>query len=269
MTEDLSALPFTNEFPEDLYPKPTPKKTKLEQFIEELSKYPDKETAKLHIAEIANKIGCTKALGYKALNKVEKFQPKGFEPKEPTVKIPETKPEPIEEDEFPEDLEDELREDVTILPPTETSTATQAPPIPQIGVGFNSKDVTWMFKKGFETIADITGYGAFALTKDEAERLGEIWTPIINTNLPQFIPHAPIITAALSTLIIVAPRVKGYWDYRKKNKEKPIEVKPQETPKNERESEREQPQPQPSETKAPELPRPDDVGFYKKLLEMT
>lgn len=63
-------------------------KTKLQQFIDRLAQYPDKETAKTHIVEIAKDLDCAKSLGYKALKRVEKFMPAGMEAREPTVKIP-------------------------------------------------------------------------------------------------------------------------------------------------------------------------------------
>jgi len=244
--------------------EPTPQeqpKTKLQIFIERLSQYPNEEEAKRHIAEIAQELGCAKSLGYKALHKVEKFQPQGLEAKEPTVKIPEAKTE-----EIPPEEEQEIILEEEEIPTAETAAPAPAP-TPQIGVGFKPEDVTWMFDKGFKTIADITGYGAFALNKDEATRLGEMWTPIINANLPQILPHAPIISATITTLIIVAPRVKGYWTFRRqRQQEKPVEQPKQEPPKNVSESEREQPPPQQeTPTKAPELPK--TAGFMKALME--
>jgi hypothetical protein len=254
MTEEdvqlLEALPHVE--PEE---KP---KTKLEQFIEELSKYPDAETAKQHIAEIAEKLKCAKSLGYKALKRIETFQPQQPQAIEPTVKIPEAKPEEIPEEIIAEEAVEEAQ-------PTQEAPQPEAIPAPQIGVGFKPEDVTWMFDKGFKTIADLTGYGSFALNKDEAQKLGEMWTPIINANLPQLLPHAPIISATITTLIIIAPRVKGYWTFRRqKQQEKPIEQPKQEPPKNERGSEGEQPKPE-TPKNPPELPK--TAGFMKALME--
>jgi len=96
--EALPQAPMIEQPPE----KPKKKKTKLQQFIEELSKYPDKETAKQAIPDIAEKLNCSKALGYKALRKVSKFIGETPIEKavEPTVKIPKAPEIPIEEPEL-------------------------------------------------------------------------------------------------------------------------------------------------------------------------
>jgi len=225
-------------------PEPKPK-TKLDQFIERLSEYPNKDTAKTHIKEIAKDLQCAPSLGYKAIKKVEQFKPQRAEAVEPTVKIKETKPETLEAEE--EIISEEA--EATIEEPT-------APP--QAPVGFREKDLTWMFDKGFSGLAKLTGYGDFALEKQDSEKLGEIWTPILNEYLPDWMPYAPIAIAAITTVAIVAPKVKGYWDYRKKTeKGKIVEEKPKEEPK------QEPPKEEPKKETPPEMPK--TAGFLEKL----
>jgi len=233
------ALPHAEE-----PPKKEP--TKLDQFIERLSQYPDKETAKTHIKEIAKDLQCAPSLGYKAIKKVEQFKPQGKEAVEPTVKIKETKPEPLEEQ---EEIISEAEPEATIEEPT-------APPEQK---GFREKDLTWMFDKGFSGLAKLTGYGDFALEKADSEKLSEIWTPILNQYLPDLIPYAPIAIAAITTVAIVVPKVKGYWDFRKKKeKEKVIEKSP-EKPKQE-------PPPEPPKQEPAVSPeKPKTAGFLDKL----
>lgn len=188
-TEILSeALPHVEE------PAPPKKEpTKLDQFIQRLSEYPDKDTAKTHIKEIAKDLQCAPSLGYKAIKKVEQFKPQQAEAVEPTVKIHETKPEALEETEIeqPQEAEAEIEEPTTAPPPT--------------AQGFREKDLTWMFDKAFTGLAKLTGYSDFALEKADSEKLGEIWTPILNEYLPDIIPYAPIAIAAITTTAIVVP----------------------------------------------------------------
>jgi hypothetical protein len=225
-----------------------PEKTKLQQFIERLSQYPNKETAKTHILEISQDLKCAKSLGYKALNKIDQFKPSKTEAVEPTAKIPETKPEP---------LETEPTEEITEAEPEAT---IEEPTAPTEAVGFREKDLQWMFDKGFGGLAKLTGYGDFALEKEDSQKLGEIWTPILNEYLPDWIPYAPIAIAAITTVAIVAPKVKGYWDFRKKKTEdKPVENPPQQ-PKQE-------PPPKEPPKQEPAVPpeKPSTAGFMKNL----
>jgi hypothetical protein len=118
-----------------------------------------------------------------------------------------------------------------------------------------------MFDKGFSGLAKLTGYGDFALEKADSEKLSEIWTPILNEYLPDWLPYAPIAIAAITTVAIVVPKVKGYWDYRKK-KEKVVE-KPPEKPKQEPPPEPPKEQPKPEPAVPPEKPK--TAGFMEKL----
>ena len=129
-------------------PTPEPQKPKslTEQFIEALLPYGDPETAKSHIPAIAEKLGCAKSLGYKALKKIKKRKlwvsgkPQTIEPEEPTVKIREVEPEPIEttEPEPPEEEELEIEEEALeepTAPLVESETIIKLRPVLERSVG--------------------------------------------------------------------------------------------------------------------------------------
>jgi hypothetical protein len=249
MTEDEDVLTTEQE--------PQKEPTKLDQFIEQLSKYPDVETAKTHLSEIAEKLHCARSLGYKALKKIQQFQPRESietQAKEATIKITQPPEQPLEDQGEQEPLSEEL--------PPEPETAK-----PAAAVGFKDTDMTWMFDKGFKMLADVSGYADFKLDPDDSKRLGEMWTPIINEYLPDILPYAPIAVASIMTIVIVVPKVKGWWTYREEKKKKP---KPKEPPKEEPKPE---PKPEPPKTETPppldkEVPapeRPMDAPFLKKL----
>jgi len=240
--------------------EPQAQKTKLQLFIEELSKYPDYESAKQAIPQIAEKLGVTRALGYKALRKVEKFQTPIQQAREPTVAIPQAQEIPIVEPQ-PTIFKAEIQP----IPTTPTPPPTTKPP-----TGFKENDIAWMFEKAFDAIAMATGFEPFKLSQEEAERLGAMWTPIINENLPTLMPHAGLITASITTLIIIAPRIKAYRDYRKKQQEKIVEATEQPAPQPEQ-----KPEPQPEKTESasgliqPPKELPKNAGFLKALEKMT
>lgn len=244
-------------------PEKPAKKTKLQIFIEELSKYPDKESAKLAIPEIAEKLGCSKALGYKALTKVSKFigETPIEQAKEPTVKIPKAPEIEITETEIG-------AEGVAPTPTPEipqAETIPSAPSIPTFPMTADKLETT--FDILFSKLADLTHYPDFKLEKRESQALAEAWLPVLQQYAPQMIAN-PTVWASFTTIIIIAPRIIGYWQTRRKT-EKIIETpKPQPQPetkppmeKNERESERES-----TEAKPTELPKPEQVGFYKELM---
>lgn len=249
MSEDEDVL---TESPTQEEPQKEP--TKLDQFIEQLSAYPDVQTAKTHLSEIAEKLHCARSLGYKALKKIDHFKPQDSietRAKEASVKIAHPLEQPLEQQE--EQISEEL--------PPEPETA--APPV---AIGFKDKDVTWMFDKGFKMLADVTGYADWKLDPDDSKRLGEIWTPIINQYLPDILPYAPIAIAAITTIVIVVPKVKGWWTYRqKKTKEKPKEPPKEEV--------KEEPKPEPPKTETPPplekdvsaTERPMTAPFLEKL----
>jgi len=267
MSEQQSLEWTPNVLPNPLPPEETSKpkeevkeeKTKLQQFIEELSKYPDYKSAKQAIPIIAQKLGVTRALGYKALRKVEKFQTPIEQAREPTVAIPQAQEIPIVEPQ-------------PTPPPTPQPPPPQAPPSqPTISMptaGFKENDIAWMFEKAFDAIAMATDFEPFKLSKEEAERLGEMWTPIINAYLPTLAPQAGLITASITTLIIIAPRIKAYRDYRKKQKEKIVETQP--TPQPEQQTQPEQSTQQESTNIIVQVPKelPKNAGFLKALEKM-
>lgn len=236
--------------------EPQKERTKLDQFIEELSKYPDIETAKTHLSEIAEKLHCARSLGYKALKKIQQFKPRESietTSKEATIRIAQPPEQPLEEQQE-EPISEEL--------PPEPETAPKP-----AAVGFKDEEMTWMFDKGFKMLADVSGYEDFKLAPDDSKRLGEIWTPILNQYLPDILPYAPIAVAAIMTIVVVVPKVKGWWNYREEKKKKP---KPKEPPK---EEPKEEPKPEPPKTEPPpplakDIPateRPKDAPFMHKL----
>lgn len=250
MSEDEDVL---TESPTQEEPQKEP--TKLDQFIEKLSQYPDIDTAKTHLSEIAEKLHCARSLGYKALKKIDHFKPRDSietRAKEASVKIAQPLEQRLEEQE--EQISEEL--------PPEPERK-----IPQAGaVGFKAEDMSWMFDKGFKMLAEMTDYPEWKLDPDDSKRLGEIWTPIINQYLPDILPYAPIAIAAITTIVIVVPKVKGWWTYRqKKTKEKPKEPPKEEV--------KEESKPEPSKTEPPPplekdvsaTERPMTAPFMEKL----
>lgn len=236
--------------------------TKLDRFMKKLQAYTTEPEAKQHIAEIAKDLECAKSLGYKAIRKLKEdgqYRKQGeisTEGAEPTFQMGEGKPEPFEETETPTD---------ETLPP-ETPTELEQPPEQKPQQGFREEDLTWMIDRAFGGLAKVTGYGDFALNKEDSEKLGAIWTPIFNQYLPTWMPYAPIAIAAVTTVAIVVPKVKGYWEFRKKREGEKVPNK-----KKEKETLKEPPEQTklieppttPSETKAPNLPT--TAPFLKKL----
>lgn len=254
-----------NAYEEDVLKEekePQKEPTKLDQFIEELSKYPDRETAKGHIREIAAKLHCAPSLGYKAIKKIQQFKPADTietRAQEPTIRMATPKEEPLtEQAEEEKPISEEL--------PPEPETAPKP-----AAVGFKDTEVEWMFERGFKMLADVSGYEDFKLAPDDSKRLGDMWTPILNEYLPDILPYAPLAMAAITTIVIVVPKVKGWWNYREEKKKKP---KPKEPPKEEPEPEPptlpdakdhkdETPPPLPKDVPASE--RPKDAPFMHRL----
>ena len=239
-----------SEYPDlsilDQTPKEKPKeKTKLDQFKERLSQYPDRETAKQHLKEIAKDLGCAKSLGYKAIKQIDfRGEKKPLEAYEPTAKIPEIKPEAIEEE-----MEEPEIEIVEEEAPT--------PEAPTVTFPMTTEKLAWNFDLAFSKLADLTSYPDFKLTKKESDGLAEAWMPVLQQYAPQMASN-PAMWAAISTVIIVAPRVVGYWQQRrKKQEEKIVEEKPKEEPK------QEPPKEEPKTETPPDLPK--TAGFLDKL----
>jgi len=263
--EALPQAPMIEQPPE----KPKKKKTKLQQFIEELSKYPDKETAKQAIPDIAEKLNCSKALGYKALRKVSKFIGETPIEKavEPTVKIPKAPEIPIEEPQPPETQPIPL-EEIEIQQPIE-GIEPQAPAMPTPPIfPMTTEKLQTTLDILFSKVADLTKYPDFKLTKQESQALAEAWLPVLQQYAPQMATN-PMIWASFTTIVIIAPRIVGYWMEKRKQKQEKI-IEPPAKPKNEREREREStetPQEEkPQEPKPKELPKAEQVGFFKNLM---
>jgi len=130
-----------------LAPTPEPEaKTKLQQFIDRLSAYPDKETAKIHIIDIAKDLDCAKSLGYKALKRVEKFKPVGIEAREPTAKIATPDEIVVEEEPAPETVTAKGEETIEQPALEPSSTVDKITPIFERSVGR-------LFNRGLELVS--------------------------------------------------------------------------------------------------------------------
>jgi len=250
---------------EEPTPEPVKEPTKLDQFVEELRKYPDKDTAKTHIQEIATKLGCAKSLGYKALKKI-KFsgEPKTtqHQEKEPTARIEQQEAEPLTEEQQAEQGEE--------ITPEETEQPAEAK------VPITARALTTSIELAFKKAAKLMDYPDLALTHEEAQSLADCWTPVFEYYAPQ-LSNNPMMWAAIGTAIILAPRVIGLivekLGKRKQEREKIIDVKPVKPP------EEVKPEPTPAKPEAPlETPptltdgitqnqtaKPDGKELIKKL----
>jgi len=229
-------------------------KTKLEQFRERLTQYPNRDTAKQHLAEIAKDLGCAKSLGYKALTKIDfQGEQKALQAAEPTAKIYEAKPEALEETaEEPEVLIGEES-------PTGEAIPQAAPPVTTAFPMTNEK-LAWTFDLAFSKLADVLHYPDFKLAKKESDGLADAWMPVLQQYAPQMAGN-PVVWAGISTVIIVAPRIFGYWRQRQKTKEEKVVP---ETPKEEPKTEPPKQEPQTEKNEpTPELPK--NAGFLKEL----
>jgi hypothetical protein len=203
---------------EEQAPEPQKEPTKLDRFIQELSKYPDKETAKTHIQEIADKLQCAKSLGYKALKKITfQGQPSTeHEAKEATARIEQQEPEPITQEQ-----QEEQGEETT---PAEEIGQPAAPP----QVPITAKAITTSIELAFKKAAKLLDYPDLALTHEEAQSLTDCWTPVLEHYAPQ-LSNNPMMWAALGTAIILAPRIIGLIVEKlgkRKEERKIIDVKP-------------------------------------------
>ena len=200
-------------------------KTKTE-IIEEILRERKIEPTPQEIKEIAEQQGCSKALVYKVMRKLRQ---EGFygeipseetEAKEPILKIGEPTEIPIEEEkpEIPSEfLQPTEAEAIPTQPTLEQETAPQLPIQP---IGMKTEDLEWMFKWSFEKIADFTEFEGWRLKDEEAQKLAEAWTPLINQNMGTFAKYTPYITAFLTTFIVLAPRIIAYRKYKAEQKAK-------------------------------------------------
>jgi len=206
---------------EEPTPEPVKEPTKLDRFIEELRKYPDKDIAKTHIQEIATKLECAKSLGYKAIKKIEwSGEPRqAQQEKEPTAKIEPQEAEPLTEEQQAEQGEE-------ITPPEEEQPAAAKVPI-------TARALTTSLEMAFKKAAKLLDYPDLALTHEEAQSLTDCWTPVFEYYAPQ-LSQNPMMWAAIGTAIILAPRVIGLvvekLGKRKKEREKIIDAKPSKPP---------------------------------------
>jgi transposase-like protein len=264
MVDDEQIIIEPDETPEPAKKEPS----KVDQFIEKLRAYATEEEAKTHIAEIAQELGCAKSLGYKAIKKILKEG--GFsgqpapktEAKEPTAKVEDVKPEPLEETqetEFEETAETAAEPEGIAQP----AAAMQLLTPEKLG---STLDIL------FNKLAKLTKYPDFALEPKERDALAETWQPVLVMYAPQILTN-PLAWAGIVTVIVFAPKIVGYAVERGKKKEdKPLpEPKKQEPPA-------ETPKEPPKEETTPPLEqnegviitetrieKPATAGFMKKL----
>lgn len=232
--------------------------TKTEQFIERLRQYPDRETAKSHITEIAKDLECAKSLGYKALKRIDEFKPaeeRALETEEARITFEEPPREEIEE----EPVEEEVIEEEIIEEPIVEERAPPTFPMTLEKLEFN---ISLAFKK----IADLTKYPEFALDKKESQGIAEAWYPVLEQYAPQALGN-PAVWAIVTTGIVIVPRVVGYASMRAKKKEEELPKPPTPKPKEPQEETPKETQETPLETPKEEPPKkkPETASFMKKL----
>jgi hypothetical protein len=256
---------ITEQTPEPEAPKKEP--TKLDLFIQRLSEYPDKDTAKTHIKEIAKDLQCAPSLGYKAIKKVEQFKPQQAEAVEPTLKIHETKPEPIEEAELEEEA-------ITEQPPIgeEAPAELVAEDTMSKLKGVLERSLERLFNNGIEIASGMEETLSSQESKDTAILLPFIIWRISKQKLTEdnFIDMTCISHFGSIIIKVVNKKLK------ERKKEKPKEEKPPEPTK------QEPPPPPisqaPPPTPTPEIPKeptkqepavppekPKTAGFMKNL----
>jgi hypothetical protein len=252
---DIGELEIIDDEPEP-QPKKEQQKTATEQFTEELMKFSDYEQAKAAIADIATKIGCAKSLGYKVIKRLKRQGQFGkahmprMEAKEPTAKIAEIEPEPIETTTPTAENEPEIDF-------TDNETLTETQPTQQPETLLKEKDVEWLIQRGSEGLAKLTEYSDFTFETKDSHRLAEMWTPIVNKYMPQWAPHIPEVIAAVTTAVIIVPKVQGYRKFRAERKQKQIieHHEPAPTPKPEPKETPKEPEPE----KPPEKPKTSNI----------
>jgi len=203
-------------------PEPTPQyipepKSKTQDFKERLEQYADRETAKAHIKEIALKLRCKNALGYKALKLIVFANEKGQPPpaQEPTARIPVQAPEP-----FAETTETPTEAQVTEPPPglaLEAPTPTEAPAHVAISPTVAKlepileRSVKRLFNSVIEQIS-----GAQETLTDQESRDTAILLPImvfrltkVNLSEDQFIDMTCVTHFGSIILKVVAPKLKA------------------------------------------------------------
>lgn len=203
--------------------KMSEEKTKTE-IIEEILRNRKEKPSPSEIKEIANQQNCSKALVYKVIHKLEdegfygEIPTEEIKAKEPILKIEEPEEIPIEEEQ-PEIPKEFLQPSETPQIPIEEKPPETTTPYPQ-PIGMKTEDLQWMFKWSFEKIADFTEWEGWRLKDEESQKLAEAWTPIINQNMGEFAKYTPYISATLTTIIVLAPRILGYRKYTKEKEEK-------------------------------------------------
>jgi len=227
--EDVITLP---EQP----PEPTPEKTKTQQFKEALEQYTDRETAKTHIKEIADKLQCRKSLGYKAIRDIVFKNEQGQPPpaQEPTARIPEQPPEQFAETPTEQPAEAQVTETPQEFPALQASTEAPAhvaiSPTVQKLEPILERSVKRLFNSMIEQIS-----GAQETLTEQESRDTAILLPImvfrltkVNLSEDQFIDMTCVTHFGSIILKVAAPRLKEFFRPKPEAPEpKPRKQKPE------------------------------------------
>jgi len=221
-------------------PEPTPEpeqKTKTQLFKEALEQYTDRETAKTHIKEIADKLQCRKSLGYKVLKDIVFKNEQGQPPpaQEPTARIPEQPPEPFPETPTEQPAEAQVTEPEPYEPvaPTEAPAHVAISPTVAKLEPILERSVKRLFNSVIEQIS-----GAQETLTDQESRDTAILLPImvfrltkVNLSEDQFIDMTCVTHFGSIILKVAAPKLKALLRPKPETEPKPRKQKPPEPDK--------------------------------------
>lgn len=194
-------------------------KSQTDQFADLLSKYGSPQEAKKHFTEIALKLGCSTALGYKALKRVKKWNKEGKSAKVPTFKI-----ESAEIEAAP------TEEETPIYTPYEEPQTQQQKEAPfqyvpstgsQDNITFDPDTLGTIFGRGlWNGLATLVGTPEGKLSDAAIKRLGNHLVPVAEKHFPKFLkePENMGLLGVVFELTPVAPLVlpaagKKIWNF--------------------------------------------------------
>lgn len=220
--------------------EPTPQpaeKTKSQLFKEALEKYSDRETAKTHMKEIADRLQCRKSLGYKVIKDIVFPNEKGQAPPatEPTARIPEATPEPLPETPEPTPTDQApAQAQITETPqeiqpletPAEISAHVTVSPTVQKLEPILERSISRLFNSAIEQLSGAKQALTDQEAKDTAILLPIMLYRLTKTNLSedQFIDLTCVTHFGSIVLKVVAPKLKEWF---KRTPEKPRNRKPE------------------------------------------
>ena len=188
--------------------------SKLEQFKAELEKFESEEEAKKHIAEIAERLGVSKSLGYKALRRIGKFWTEKkkieVEAKEPTLEIEEKEEAPEIEEEI-EEVAEEKEAMPEILPRLEAIAREE---------WLTEEDLTNLFKIANENLRSFLGE-QYAPKDSTASLLAKLGLKPLNRLANKYLDeNIDLYIFAVACIGVYAPPLMKYAKERKAEKEK-------------------------------------------------